>query len=76
LRKLDMLPPQEIEVAFAMVVRSNFGAPRDTLLVAVARVLGFAATSAPLRERLDEILEAMLARRELAQRNDLIVTGP
>ncbi|MDQ0392207.1 hypothetical protein J3R73_001999 [Labrys monachus] len=73
LRKLDMLPPQEIEAAFVTVIKSNRGAPRDALLVAVSRLLGFAATSAPLRERLEEVLDAMLARKELAQRNNLVV---
>jgi len=75
LRKPDMLPTEEIETAFRAVIESNFGAPHDALVIAVARLLGFATTSAPLRERLDAVLSAMLARGEVRVSNSLVVRG-
>jgi len=74
LREVDMLPPREIEAALMAMIRSSQGAPREALMVGVSRALGFVVTSVPLRERLEEILDGMLARRELAQRDNLVVT--
>ncbi|CAM5764511.1 hypothetical protein LMIY3S_01172 [Labrys miyagiensis] len=75
LRRPDMLPTQEVEAAFLAVIAANYGAPRDALLTAAARLFGFATTSSVLRERLDEVLTAMLFKGLLKRQNDLIVNG-
>jgi hypothetical protein len=46
LRRPDILPPEEVKVAITQVVEQNYGAERDQLAQAVARLFGFAATSA------------------------------
>ena len=50
LRKPEYLPPEEVKLAIDQVVVANFGAEQDELIQAVARLLGFASTSAQLRE--------------------------
>lgn len=75
LRRPDMLPTEEIEAAFLAVIAANYGAPRDALIVAAARLFGFAATSSVLKERLDDVLTAMLSQGLLKAQNDLIVSG-
>ena len=46
LRKPEILPPEEVRVAIAEVVEENYGAERDQLVQAVARLFGFGSTSA------------------------------
>jgi hypothetical protein len=75
LRRPDMLPNEEIEAAFLAVIATNYGAPRDALIVAAARLFGFAATSSVLKERLDDVLTVMLFKGQLKLQNDLIVSG-
>ena len=75
LRRPDMLPDEEVEAAFLAVVVANYGAPRDALIVAAARLFGFAATSSVLKERLDDVLTVMLFKGQLRLQNDLIVSG-
>ncbi len=62
LRKPEYLPPEEIKVAIDRLVVENFGAEQDQLVLAVARMFGFGATSGQLREvvegALNELLEA------------------
>lgn len=60
LRKPEMLPPEEISAAVLRVIEQNYGAERDQLIQAVARLFGFGATSAPLREVIDQVLTAMI----------------
>ena len=45
-------------VAIVQVIEDNFGAERDQLVQAVARLFGFGTTSAQLREVVEEILDA------------------
>lgn len=75
LRRPDMLPNEEVEAAFLAVIAANYGAPRDALIVAAARLFGFAATSSVLKERLDDVLTVMLFKGQLKLQNDLIVSG-
>lgn len=73
LRKPEMLPPFEIEVAISDVVRKNFGARNDEIILAVSRSLGFKATSSQLREIIQARIEAMLQRAALSQQGDNLV---
>jgi very-short-patch-repair endonuclease len=60
LRKPETLPPEEVKVAIGRIVDENFGAEQDQLVQAVARVFGFGATSAQLREVVEGALTDML----------------
>jgi very-short-patch-repair endonuclease/phenylpyruvate tautomerase PptA (4-oxalocrotonate tautomerase family) len=60
LRKPEILPPEEVRVAIAEVVEGNYGAERDQLVQAVARLFGFGSTSAQLREVVETALTDLL----------------
>jgi hypothetical protein len=65
LRKLDYLPPAEIECAIMSVIDTNFGAGRDELVVAVAREFGFTSTSTQLRSVIDGVIEELVRNSRL-----------
>jgi very-short-patch-repair endonuclease len=65
LRKPEILPPEEVKVAIAEVVEDNYGAERDQLVQAVARLFGFGATSAQLREIVEGALADLLDSGQL-----------
>jgi very-short-patch-repair endonuclease len=72
LRKPDLLPAEELRAAILDIVRASAGATRAELPQAVARRLGFAATSAALRQRIDEQVPTLLGAM-LAERGGLLV---
>jgi hypothetical protein len=65
LRRPDILPPAEIVLAIFRVIETNYGAERDQLVQAVARLFGFGATSAQLREVVEGALTELLESRRL-----------
>jgi len=60
LRRPEILPPEEVMIAIVQVVEDNYGAERDQLVQAVARLFGFGATSAQLREVVEGALTELL----------------
>jgi hypothetical protein len=54
--KADLLPPLEIRAAAVRVIAESGEMPRDDLIVATARILGFAKTGKDLRDRIDAAL--------------------
>lgn len=60
LRKPENLPPEEIHAATLKVIDENYGAPREQLIVTVARLFGFLSTSSQLRTILDHAVEELL----------------
>jgi very-short-patch-repair endonuclease len=60
LRRPEILPPEEVMVAIVQVVEENYGAERDQLVQAVARLFGFGSTSAQLREVVEAALTDLL----------------
>jgi hypothetical protein len=65
LRKPESLPPQEIKKAILMLVEEYYGVRRDLLPVDVARLFGFKATSAQLREVIEQQIDALLSSKSL-----------
>ena len=68
LRKPESLPPQEIKKAILILVEENYGVSRDELPVEVARLFGFKATSAQLREVVEQQIQVMLSSGGLQDR--------
>lgn len=52
LRRLDMLPPMEIDQGLRQLVEASFGATPDEAINAISRALGFKSTSGQLREQI------------------------
>jgi hypothetical protein len=50
LRKLEALPPKELEAAVLQVTRSGLGASADEIVVSVPRLLSFKSVGAQLRQ--------------------------
>ena len=76
LRKPECLPPHEIKKAILMLIGNNFGASRIQLPAEVARLFGFKATSAQLREVIEPQIEALLKVGEIQETGDhLILRG-
>lgn len=70
LRRPEILPPEEVMAAIIQVVEQNYGAERDQLVQAVARLFGFGSTSSQLREVVEEALA------ELLESGSLRLDGP
>ncbi|MDP9412894.1 MAG: DUF3320 domain-containing protein [Pseudomonadota bacterium] len=75
-RRPEAIPPVEIEHAVLAIVTQNFGALRDQVVQAVARLLGFASTSAQLRGRILDVVDGLLAAGKLREQTDLLVVAP
>lgn len=75
LRKPDMLPQAEIQVAVRAVVQASFGATRDEAQIGAARLFGFKATSAQLKAVIDRGIDAMIAAGDLVERDGLLSVG-
>ncbi|WP_373563417.1 DUF3320 domain-containing protein [Pigmentiphaga litoralis] len=73
LRKPEMIAPAEIAAGIVQVVGDHLGAADEEIVLAVARLLGFKSTSAPLRKLLAAGIDDLLADGTLARRNALIV---
>lgn len=76
LRRPEMLPPAEIEQAMLEIVRANYGARPDELILAASRAFGFASTSAQLRAVLAATVTRLEANGTLERKEDLLVTVP
>lgn len=73
LRKPEMIAPAEIAAGIVQVVGDHLGAADEEIVVAVAQLLGFKSTSAPLRKLLAAGIDDLLANGTLTRRNALIV---
>ncbi len=72
LRKPEMLPPTEIKVAAVAFVEMNMGATLEETVTGVSRAFGFKATSAQLRQVLEDAIFAAVAAGHLMQQGDLL----
>ena len=54
--KAELLPPVEIRAAAARVIAESGEMPREDLIVAIARLLGFAKTGKELRDRIERAI--------------------
>jgi hypothetical protein len=64
-----------MHVALQATVSANFGAEREQLITAVARLFGFSSTSAQLRSVIEAALAGALASGTLREEGTLIVEG-
>ncbi|MGO4704113.1 DUF3320 domain-containing protein [Dyella sp. 2RAB6] len=67
LRRAEMLPPAEIEVAALQLIERSYGATRDQVIQAVSRGFGIRNTSSQVRSVLEQAVDGMIARRQLRE---------
>jgi very-short-patch-repair endonuclease/RecA/RadA recombinase len=75
LRRPELLPPEEVMLAILQVIETNYGAERDQLVQAVARLFGFGATGAQLREVVEGALTQLLEAGRLRLDGRLVTRG-
>nr|WP_315217944.1 DUF3320 domain-containing protein [uncultured Duganella sp.] len=73
LRKPEMLPPKEIELAVHNVIKNNFGASMDEIVLAVSRSFGFKATSSQIREMIRNRTDSMVSKGVLARQGENLI---
>ncbi|HEY0661305.1 MAG TPA: DUF3320 domain-containing protein [Lysobacter sp.] len=69
LRRPELLPPMEIDVAILSLVKENLGATLDEVALHVSRRLGYRTTSAQLRAALIARTEALVSKGRLELRS-------
>ena len=72
LKKVETLPPQELQVGILQLVRASHGVEMDDLAVGVARMLGFKATSKQLRELVAQEVGVLIQQGVLIDDKELI----
>lgn len=73
LRKIEMLPPKEIAAGIIQVIKNNFGATDDEIVISISRMLGFKSTSSVLRKTILEVLESLIEDELLSREETLVV---
>lgn len=72
LRRIDMIPPMEIDEGLIALVQDSFGATQDEAVNAIARGLGFKATSTQLRDIIVGRIQVLLEAGRLANRDGML----
>ena len=74
-RKLELIAPEEIEMAIKQVVSDTFGIEWDDLALAreVCRLFGFKAVSGDMRERVEKVVDGMIERGQFTCKGNSLV---
>jgi very-short-patch-repair endonuclease len=73
LRRADRLPPSEVALAIADIVRINFGATGDQIVQAVSRSVGNRATSSTVREMIEGEIANLVSAGRLTEQTGIFV---
>lgn len=73
LRRLELLPPMEIDEGLKTLIVKSLGATEDEAINAVARGFGFKATSSQLREMIRGRIAALTANGDLVDREGMLM---
>ncbi|KQW47225.1 MULTISPECIES: DUF3320 domain-containing protein [unclassified Ensifer] len=75
LRRVEMLPPMEIDEGLKAIVSSSLGATPDEAINAVSRAMGFKATSSQLRELILTRVQKLKDDGVLAERDGMLTSS-
>jgi very-short-patch-repair endonuclease len=75
LRRLELLPPMEIDEGLQAIIGQSFGATEDEAVNAVARGLGFKATSAQLRDIIRSRIEILKGQGKLDETEGMLTAS-
>ncbi len=75
LRRIEMIPPMEIDQGLMSVIGTGLGATEDEAVNAIARGLGFKSTSSQLRELIVSRIEVLKASGKLRIRDGMLVAA-
>ncbi len=72
LRKIEHIPPEEIESAILLIVRQAVGISVESLLVETARLFGFDRTGENIRTRLFKVYQLMRQNGSIVQNGEMV----
>ena len=70
LRKIELIPPEEIAEAAKMIVESSYGIDRADAATETARLLGFKSVSRFVRTNIDSVIQGLIDTGDLENDND------
>ena len=68
-RKLELIAPEELQIAIKQVVSDALGIERDDLTREACKLFGFKTASGNMRQRIELILNEMIERGDLIERD-------
>ncbi|HEY4355853.1 MAG TPA: DUF3320 domain-containing protein [Acidobacteriaceae bacterium] len=72
LRRIEMLPPAEVDSAILKVIGASMGATTDQTIQAVSRLFGFKSTSTQLRNLIDDRRQFLVNNRKLTEKDGML----
>ena len=72
-RKLELIAPEEIEIAIKQVVSGTYGIDREELAREVCKLFGFKLVSTEMRREVESVLDGLIAQGELTRKGDSLV---
>lgn len=67
-RRLELIPPQEIELAIGQVIKSSYGMGQDEIPVEVARLFGFQRVTDRMRSIIESVMRKMSRGKKIIKR--------
>jgi hypothetical protein len=71
-RKLEHIPPEEIEQAMIKIINLAVGLSVESLISETARVFGFNRTGVQIKDSLLKVYNGLLKKKKLANKNNTI----
>ena len=73
-RKLELIAPEEIQMAIKQLVSDAFGIERDDLSREVCKLFGFGTVSANMRQKVGEVINEMIEHGDLTEKGDSLLS--
>ena len=73
-RKLELIAPEEIEVAIGLIVSEAFGIEQDDLPHETCRLFGFKKVNLDMRREVEVVINQMIERGELVEKAGSLVS--
>ena len=74
-RKLELIAPEEIQMAIKQLVSDAFGIGRDDLSREVCKLFGFVTVSAKMRQKVEAVINEMIEHADLREKNSSLLLG-
>lgn len=75
-RTIDMISPQELQLAVFLVAEHSIGASREDVIARVAELLGFERRGPRIQKALEDAMDALIARELLRMENGKVQVVP
>ena len=72
-RKLELIAPEEIQIAIKQLVSDAFGIERNDLSREVCKLFGFVTVSANMRQKVEEVINEMIEHGDLKEKGSSLL---